>query len=97
MSDERRAEKPEPHTTAARLIIAAAEQSGLLREVAIALRFIDIHETPWPRCPTCELRDELADAFDAHACLPDGVIERFHGDGICIGPFTDQELEPYLE
>jgi len=97
MSDERRAEKPRQHPTAAGLIIAAAEQSGLLREVAEALRFIDTTPAPEVYCRTCWLRDQLAEAFDDHTCLPAVVLESFHGDGIGIGPYTDLELKPYLK
>ena len=47
MSDERRTERePEnSHNTAAALIVAAARQSGLLREVAEVLCFIDRTES----------------------------------------------------
>jgi hypothetical protein len=84
------------HESAAGLIVAAAEKSGLLEEVAEALCFIDKHPNPAGDCRACELLDQLAEEFDAHTCLPGTVIEGFHGDGIAIGPFTETELAPYL-
>ena len=71
--------EPSFHTTsAAELIVSAAKESGLLVSAAQALRYIDKSHDDMPRsttarefCRACALRDELVEAFDAHACLAD--------------------------
>jgi hypothetical protein len=86
------------HDNAAALIVAAAKKSGLLEEVAEALCFID--KTPnsldAAGCRACELYERLAEAFDEHCCLAQGVLATFHGDGVDTGSFTADELKPYL-
>jgi len=74
------------HTSAAALIVAAAEKSGLLREVAEALySFNHILPTPIDNCPhDCPaeaLCNALASEFDDHICTPGIVMESFFGEG----------------
>jgi hypothetical protein len=83
------------HHTAAALIVAAAAKSGLLKEVAEVLRFIDT-ESLDPALID-KLREEFADAFDDHICLAGCVLENFFNmEGLNTPPYTDAELEPYL-
>jgi hypothetical protein len=88
------------HAQAADVILAAAEQSGLLREVAEALCCFDRWPVPshsplngWH--PSFVLRDTLAAAFDDHTCTPAVVMEDFYGEGFSP-TFSDAELAPYL-
>jgi hypothetical protein len=83
------------HENAAALIVAAAKKSGLLNEVAEALCFIDKTSNIFD-CRACEIYERLAEAFDEHCCLAALTLESFHGEGICVGPYTDAELTPYL-
>jgi hypothetical protein len=85
------------HINAATLIVAAAEKSGLLREVAEALCYFNQQSRPTADCPACALRDVLADLFDDHICTPGEVIEAFYGEGVCPSPLSDAELAPYLK
>ena len=88
-------EEVKNRVSAADVILAAAKQSGLLNEVAEAMCFIDKH--PDDVSSACALYEGLAEVFDDHVVwLPSNMIEGFYGDGICIGPFTEAELAPYL-
>jgi hypothetical protein len=78
------------HANAARLIVTAAEKSGLLQEIAQALRFVDQTHYEMPDgtvarefCFACELRTALIEAFeiDDHASLVSNLLEAFHGEG----------------
>jgi hypothetical protein len=84
--------------SAAALIVAAAEKSGLLREVAEALCFFDKHRGDVIPC-ACDgpdaLLDALADAFDDHICESAIVVESFFGEGIDV-IVNDAEVAPYL-
>jgi hypothetical protein len=83
------------HNNAARLIVMAAEKSGLLQEIAQALHFAD--KTPWNMdCFACALRDELIEAFDDHTCLAGIVLEGFFGDGFDFQEASEEEIAPYL-
>jgi hypothetical protein len=84
------------HINAIALIVAAAEKSGLLKEVAEVLCFDDQNPNPAGDCRACELYERLAEAFDDHTGLAAGVLESFHGEGFTISPYTDAELAPYL-
>jgi hypothetical protein len=90
--DHERLSEHKESRNAAALIIAAAEKSGLLWEVAEALCFIS--KNPSKGMSHVEaLREELEDMFK------DGELAcRFWGEAIStVGPFTDAELAPYLE
>jgi hypothetical protein len=65
------------HSNAAAMIIAAAKKSGLLDDVAEALCFLDKNPTQ-SDCGACELLDDLADAFDEHACFAIGTLSQFY-------------------
>ncbi len=87
------------HTNAAALIVAAAARSGLLKEVAEALCFIDQTDNPTFGCRACGIVEELTEEFDNNTGTPARVIATFHlddDDNFCIGPFTEAELAPYL-
>jgi hypothetical protein len=79
--------------SAKKLIIEAAEKSGLLRSVAELLWFAD--RNPWASHAPKELMAQLADAFDDHICLPGIVGESAAGgEGLCIDPHGEaQERE----
>jgi hypothetical protein len=83
------------HTSAAALIIAAAEKSGLLREVAEALCCFNQYKRQGFLCGPCMLRDDLADEFDTHVCFAAGLLENFYGEGFTPF-FSDAEVAPYL-
>ena len=76
---------PNYHDDPRELIIEAAERSGLLKEVAYLIWFAKQYGTA-PRCPICELVDELTEAFDDHICTPGIVGEHVYGDGHGGGP-----------
>ncbi len=89
------------NTNAATLIVAAAKKAGLLGAVAEALCFINKHSLPAGECcdglcRACAVRDALADKFDESICTPAAVLEDFYGDGVAVGPFTKDEIAPYL-
>jgi hypothetical protein len=86
------------HTSAAAMVVAAAEKSGLLKEVAETLCFIDKNPggPEAVMCRACMIRDDLAEAFDDHVCLPAITLEGIYGDGFGLDPYTDAELAPYL-
>jgi hypothetical protein len=85
------------HTSAAALIVAAAARSGLLKEVAEALRFIDKTDNPTFGCRACGIVEELTDKFVDLSGTPASVIEIFHlKHDVSVGPFTETELAPYL-
>jgi hypothetical protein len=81
--------------TAAALLVAAADKSGLLASIAEALCFINKHPDPDYRMR--ELQDALIDAFDGHVCLPAITLEDFYGEGFDVGPLGAAELAPYLK
>ena len=90
------------HSNAAALIIAAATKSGLLEEVARALYAFDNHYEPPSgvccnfNCGPCELLSDLADAFDAHACLPDRTWESLTCEGCAVPvPESPERLATY--
>jgi hypothetical protein len=89
------------HTNAAALIVSAAKKFGLLEAVAEALCFIEKQPLPAGECceglcRACAIRDDLADEFDGSICTPAIVLEGFHGEGAGIGPFTKDEIAPFL-
>ncbi len=73
------------YKNAAALIVAAAQSSGLLREVVDALCFIAKHPDPEASCRACAILAELADAFDEHIATPATVIESYYGEGFAAG------------
>jgi hypothetical protein len=84
------------HKSAAGLIVAAAEKSGLLRNVAEALYWHDgfkSGEGP-VQCLACGMLEELAEEFEnlSGRC----VGYDFYGEGFCIPPATDAEVASYL-
>lgn len=91
------------HTSAAVLIVTAAEKSGLLKEVAQALRYVDKTRYDQPDgtvarefCPTCALLEELVEAFDEHTCLAVNTLTRFYYESFNLPEFSEEELAPYL-
>ena len=79
------------HTNASLLIVTAAEKSGLLQEIAQALRYADKTHYDQPDgttarefCLACVLRERLIEAFDEHICLASLTLESFHGEGFVI-------------
>jgi hypothetical protein len=93
--EEAKKEMDARHNNAAALIVVAAKKSGLLNEVAEALCFINKTSNIFD-CRECEIYERLAEAFDEHTGLTVGVLESFHGPGVGVGPFTADELAPYL-
>jgi hypothetical protein len=83
------------HKSTAGLIIAAAEKSGLLADVAEALCFAAKHPGA-VECAACMILEKLADEFDAHVVTASCAIEDLYGEGVGIGSFTDADLAPYL-
>ena len=83
------------NTNAAALIVAAAEKSGLLKEVAEALCFIARHGGD--RSQVDAVLNDLADAFDDHICGPAITLENLYGEGVEVGPFAENELAPFLQ
>ena len=85
------------HTNAAALIVAAAARSGLLKDVAEALCFIDKTDNPTFGCRACGIVEELTEEFDNSIGTPARVIGIFHlDDNFYVGPFSEAELAPYL-
>ena len=86
------------HNSAAALVVSAARKSGLLREIAGILCYLDKNPGFAGTSRVAgAMRDELAEAFDDHVCLPPLVLESFYGVGSSdIGPRWDGEVEPYL-
>ena len=80
----------EIHHSARALIIAAAEKSGLLEEVAELLWFAEKHSPPMD-CVVCELLRQLTEAFDNHVCLAGRVAEEMYiCEGLSISPHPDE-------
>jgi hypothetical protein len=79
------------HNNAAALIIAAAEKSGLLRDVANALHYSSSSDNPV--CLACGVFEELTEQFGEYCTLPG---YDFYGEGFCISEYSDEELRPYL-
>ena len=86
------------------LILEAAEISGLLREVAALIWFVNKHEPTGRnagRFPQRELLEELVDAFDDHIGTAHSVVEGVYvgsqGDGPDITPATGTEDEAEFE
>lgn len=90
------------HTNAAALIVTAAEKSGLLREIAETLRYIDKYQAHFPDgtvmrefSPTGELLDALVEAFDDHTALAINTLTSFYGES--FNPeASEEEIAPYL-
>ena len=79
------------HDNAAALIVAAASQSGLLRDVANALRQSqEIHDSG---CLACGVLKELVENFGEYCSLPG---YDFYGEGFCVTEYPDAELAPFL-
>lgn len=81
------------HNNAAALIIAAAKQSGLLRDVANALHHNSVI-SGGVDCLACGVLQELTEEFGEH-CIAPGWD--FYGEGFCIPEYSDEELRPYLQ
>lgn len=85
------------------LILEAAELSGLLKEVAALIWFVNKHEPTGRnagRFPQRELLEQLVDAFDDHIGAPSSVVEHvyFGGrDGPDISPAPGTEDEAAFE
>jgi hypothetical protein len=82
-------------TNAACLIISTAKESGLLEEVAQALRFADMTPSSMD-CPACDLRERLIEEFDGHLLLANHVLESFYGEGFVLHEASGEEIAPYL-
>ena len=67
------------HTSAAALIVAAAQKSGLLADVAEALCIVSKHPSPTSGCAACDILKRLADDFDEHVCTAGMLIEDRYG------------------
>ena len=91
------------HNNAGALILAAAERSGLLKEVA---EFLHWHEKrdrfaegdrASATCLACYLLDDLTEAFDDHTGLPVHIVEATYGEGVGMYSETSAgELKPFL-
>jgi hypothetical protein len=81
------------HTNAAALIVAAAQKSGLLADVAEALCIVSKHPNPSFGCAACDILDKLADEFDEHVCTAGIVVENRYGG---IPQVTDDEVAAFL-
>jgi hypothetical protein len=79
------------HNNAAALVITAAAQSGLLRDVANALHFSDTN--PGGGCLACGVLEELVEEFGEHCGLPG---YDFYAEGFCVTDYSDEELRSYL-
>jgi hypothetical protein len=86
------------HSSAAALILCAAQESGLLKNVTEMMLARDkyteegIHVSD---CPQCELLRLLTEAFDEPACLPSDVWSEFYY-GTDMPSYPAVELKPYL-
>jgi hypothetical protein len=109
MTDTHEAEKKAKyfayHSSAAGLILCAAQQSGLLESVAKMLLAGDKWREEGIRpqlpmhgsdCVACELLQELTDAFDEPTCLPGSVWEDLFGGDAGVPEYSKEELEPYM-
>jgi hypothetical protein len=87
------------HTSAAGLVLCAAQQSGLLEAVAELLcakeRFSEAGVDA-SGCLACELLQRLTDDFDEHIGVAELLWEEFFGEGVGIPLCSKVELEPYL-
>jgi hypothetical protein len=90
------------HKNAAAMIVAAAEASGLLRQVANALRqnmeiaFADDRQNSSLTCLACGwggVLEELAENFGEYCSLPG---YDFYGEGFCVTEYSDNELTLFL-
>jgi hypothetical protein len=85
-------EKFDFHNNAAALIVAAAQRSGLRRDVANALRCSqDVSRDG--SCLACGVLDQLTENFGEHCGSPG---YDFYGEGFCVTQYTDAELESFL-
>jgi hypothetical protein len=94
------------HNNAARLIISAAKESGLLESIAKALFFFDKTHCDMPDgttarefCGACTLRDDLVRAFNDHTSLASDCVVGLYGGGFAdlYGEgFAGVEIIPYL-
>jgi hypothetical protein len=81
------------HDNAAVLILAAAKRSGLLRDLANALR--QSRDIPGDeKCLACGVLDELTEEF-GEECRDPGYD--FFCEGFCVTQYPDAELTPYLD
>jgi hypothetical protein len=91
--DRRKSWRSNFHNNAAVLIVAAAERSGLLRDVANALR--QSREIPVDeKCLADGVLAELTENFGEECRLPG---YDFYGEGFCVTEYEDAELAPYLQ
>ena len=87
------------HVNAAALIIAAAEKSGLLDDVAQALWFISKNRKPLGEdCPACEILETLTNDFEQHGGAGSYVVDSIWGGGqehFCIKSFPEAGLAKF--
>jgi hypothetical protein len=82
---------------AADVILAAAEQSGLLQAVAEALCAFDKYPKDWaPIDHAAALAHALASEFADAICTPGVVLECDYGEGFTPA-FSAAELAPYMK
>jgi len=88
------------HYNAAALIIAAAEKSGLLRDVAQALRCADTGDgrpdgylACADNCLACAVLEQLVDRFGDECRHPRA---HHYGEDFELPKYSDAELAPYL-
>ena len=79
------------HNNAIALLIRAAEQSGLLKQIADALHHSN--NDPGGGCLACGVLEELTNGFSEHCGLPG---YDFFGEGFCIPPISDEDADPYM-
>jgi hypothetical protein len=82
------------HNNAAILIVAAAQRSRLLRDVANALRCSrDIPDGGAGLCLACGVLEELIENFGWHCGHPG---YDFYSEGFCVTEYSGVELASYL-
>jgi hypothetical protein len=88
------------HTDPRALLIEAAERSGLLKEIAHLLWFVEKHNLETccngGTCAPCELIAQLVEAFEEDVgSLPYILAEDIWGDGLDVSPHNDAELAEF--
>jgi hypothetical protein len=91
------------HTSAALLIVTAAEKSGLLQEIAQALHYADKTHYDQPPgtvarefCLGCTLLDAMTAALDEHRGEAVMTLEGFYDKDFVFRDASEDEIAPYL-
>lgn len=81
------------HTDPRALLITAAERSGLLKEIAHLLWFVEKHNLDVASA-ACELLEKLTEAFEEDVgSVPYILAEDIWGDGLSIEPRGEEVAE----